>query len=326
MLKRALLAIGLAVGLGSVASADGLVTLQVGYSPGGSYDLNARLVAEYLGKYLPGKPDVIVENVPGAGSLVLARQMMTDPTVDGTHLATISSALALAPVFDPDNTDFDPRKVHYIASLSDHASYCVTSKRSGITTFRQLLDSPDAKVGSTGRSSTTYTFPAAIRAALNGKFQIVTGFQGANEIDLAMERGDIQARCGIGLDTISQGDFAERINVVAELALSPQGEMEGPAFALDFAPDPAARAALALVFASSSVHHPIIAPPATPPAVVQTLRNAFVAVASDPAFIAENARRKTGIVITDGATVEAKIAGFLAAPADVQARARDYVR
>ena len=100
----------LCLALPALAAAETL-TLQVGYGPGGSYDEAARLLADHIGRHLPGTPTAVVENVPGAGSLKLAKMIMQSPVTDGSTIATVSSALALLPVFDPDNTAFDPRVV-----------------------------------------------------------------------------------------------------------------------------------------------------------------------------------------------------------------------
>jgi tripartite-type tricarboxylate transporter receptor subunit TctC len=310
MSKKSLVA-ALAVALVAAPASAEQIAIQVGYSPGGSYDLTARLVADHIGKYLPGNPDIVVENVPGAGSLKLAKLFMETGATDGSQIAVVSSALALLPIFEPDNTDFDPRRVHYLASLANEASHCVTHKNSGIETLDEFLQS-DAKVGSTGRSSSTYTYPAAIKAALGGTFEIVTGFEGGEEINLAMERGDIQARCGISLTTLMEGDMIERVNVIAELAPEPAGLISGAEFLLDRAPDEATRAALSLVFSSGTIHHPFIAAPDTPEDIVAMLRTAFDALSADVEFLAEAERRKIFVSITGGAEVEAKITGFLA--------------
>ena len=117
------LALALAL-FASTALADGQLAIKVGYSPGGSYDMSARLVADFIGKHLPGTPDVVVENFPGAGSLKLAKSFMVSGNTDGTAIATVGSTLALMPLFDPESTDFDPQKVHYLASLTNQAAFC----------------------------------------------------------------------------------------------------------------------------------------------------------------------------------------------------------
>lgn len=187
------LTLALFMAVSSAAEAGELV-IQVGFGPGGIYDGAARLVADHIGRHIDGDTTVVVENVPGAGSLKLARMMMESPVTDGSVIATIGAGLALVPILDPQNDAFDPRKVHYLASLSSGMTYCVTTKESDIETLDAFLTQP-FKVGASGKDSSTYTHPAAIRKALGAKFDIVTGFAGANEINLAMARGDLQGRC-----------------------------------------------------------------------------------------------------------------------------------
>lgn len=306
------------------ATAEDL-TIRVGYGPGGSYDDAARLLADHIGRHLPGSPNPVVENVPGAGSLKLAKMMMESPVTDGSQIATVSSALALMPIFDPESTDFDPRKVHYLVSMTNSASYCITPKASGIETLDAFL-SENFKVGATGRDSTTYTYPAAIKNGLDAKFDIVTGFQSAAEIDLAMERGDIQARCGIGITTLFKGDMMERYNVIAELSAEPKGEIEGVPFLLDRAADAATREALTLVLSSGTVHIPVIAPPATSEQALADLHAAFLALASDQLFLDDAEARGFALHMTGGKEVEALIEGYLASDPTVQERARALVQ
>jgi tripartite-type tricarboxylate transporter receptor subunit TctC len=310
---------------GLPATAQDRITIQVGYGPGGGYDGVARMIAGLLPDHLPGTPDIIVENVPGAGSLALARMVMVDANRRGTRLATIASALALSPVFQPETTDFDPRAVHYIAALSNAASYCIASRASGITDLRGLLDTPGVRIGATGRSSSTYTFPAALGRALGGQFEIVVGFAGGPEIDLAMVRGDVEARCGVGLETINETGLRDDTVIVAELAVSPRNEVEGVDFALDLVTDPDLRAALALVFASSSIHHPYVMAPQTPPEHVATMRAAFAAMVASPEFAAVNAARDVPFAPTVGADLVARIEAVLDQPDHIRELARTLV-
>lgn len=308
----------------NAASSD-TVTIKVGYSPGGSYDGVARLVAEHIGRQIEGNPDVIVENVPGAGSLKLARGMMSAKASDGIVIATVSSALALRPIFKPDDTAFDPTKVYYAASMSNSASYCISPKSTGITSLQQLLDDDQAKVGSTGKSSTTYTYPSGIKSALGGKFEIVTGFKGGSQINLAMERGDLTARCGTSYAALLSGDTLERYNVIAELSPIRHNAFEGVDFALDFASDDKTRAALALIFASGTVHHPYILSPSTDVETVQMVRDAFDAMIEDEEFLADAEARGVPVVYTGGAAVEERIAGILTVDGETADLARQFV-
>jgi tripartite-type tricarboxylate transporter receptor subunit TctC len=322
--KPAFLTSVLALSLPLLAHAETL-TIQVGYGSGGSYDEAARLIADHISRHLPGTTEVVVENVPGAGSVKLAKMVMASEVTDGSQIATVSSALALMPIFDPQSTDFDPAKVHYLVSMTNSASYCITPKAAGIDNFDAFL-TQDFKVGATGKDSTTYTYPAAIKNALGAKFEIVTGFESATEVDLAMERGEIGARCGIGLTTLSKGDMMDRYNVVVELAPTPKNEIPGVPFLLDRAPDEATRKALALVVSSSTVHLPFIAPPATTDEALAKLRAAFDGLAADPEFAAAAERQGFELFMTSGTEVEALIDGFLAADPAVKAAAQALVQ
>lgn len=318
------LASALSLSLSLAAGAETL-TIQVGYGSGGSYDEAARLIAEHIPRHLPGTTEVVVENVPGAGSVKLAKMMMSSTTTDGSQIGTVSSALALLPIFNPDSTDFDPTKVHYLASMTNSASYCITPKASGIDSLDAFL-TQEFKVGATGRDSTTYTYPAAIRAALGARYDIVTGFESATEIDLAMERGEIGARCGIGVTTLSKGDMLDRYNVIVELAPTPKNELPGVPFLLDRAPDEATRKALELVVSSGAVHLPFLAPPATSEEAVARLRAAFDGLAADPEFAAAAERQGFELIMTSGVEVERLIDGFLASDPAVQEAARALVQ
>lgn len=310
--------------ISGAAHANETVYMQVGYSPGGSYDQMTRLVAEFLPDHLEGSPEVVVENVPGAGSLKLARMIMQD---DGQEmkLASVSSALALRPIFEPDKTDFDPREVTYIASMTHASSYCVAHKNSGITSLQQFLDDPDAKVGATGKGSTTYLFPAAIKAASGGKFEVVSGFKGGSEINLAMERGDIDVRCGINGRAATTGSLADSITIIAEMGTEPSGEFDGVAFALDYALE-GNREALSLVFSSTRVHRPYIVSPNVDDATVAMLRDAFTSLAADPAFLQAAEERDIVVSFTDGAETWSLIEGYLAQPEEVQSKARAFAQ
>ena len=322
--KPIALSCALALTFSAFAKAETL-TIQVGYGSGGSYDEAARLVADHIARHLPGTTEVIVENVPGAGSVKLAKMVMASDVTDGSKIASVSSALALLPVFDPESTDFDPTKVHYLISMTNSASYCITPKASGIDSLDSFL-TQDFKVGATGKDSTTYTYPAAIRNALGARFEIVTGFESAAEIDLAMERGEIGARCGIGLTTLSKGDMMDRFNVIVELSPKRQNEIAGVPFLLDRAPDEATREALALVLSSGSVHLPLIAPPATSDEALAKLRAAFDALAADPDLAAAAERQGFELRITSGPQVEDMIDGFLSADPTVKEAARALVQ
>lgn len=309
-MKALSLALAFSMSTALATQADTL-SIQVGYAPGGSFDLVSRLVADHIGAFLPGNPEVIVENVPGAGSLKVAKMIMADPSTEGMVLGSVNSALALLPVLDPENTNFDPTKAHYIATMSTESSYCITPLATGIKTFDEFLQS-GAKVGATGKASSTYTYPAAIKAAFGANIEIVTGFEGSAEIDLSMERGDLQGRCGISAANLVEADMLSRYVVLGEIGTAPSAIGPKTEFILDKVSDPASKAALKLIFAAADIHHPFIVAPATPPERVAELRAAFDAMVSDQGFQDDAKARGYSVGYRSGAEVQAVIAGLLA--------------
>ena len=174
-------ALALAISVASALSAHAFdakqVTLKVGYGAGGTYDISSRLVAKYLGKFLPGNPEIIVQNVPGGGSLKLAKLMMGSEPADGSVIASISQNIAFAKVVNPSNVDFDPASIVWLGALSSEPGYCATSKASGIDTMEKFL-SGNFHIGASSKNSQTYQLAAIVKNGLNAKFDIVTGFSG----------------------------------------------------------------------------------------------------------------------------------------------------
>lgn len=323
-MKALSLALAVAMSSGLAAKADTL-SIQVGYAPGGSFDLVSRLVADHLGAFLPDTPEVIVENMPGAGSLKVAKMLMADPSTEGMVLGSVNSALALMPILDPENTDYDPTKAHYIATMSTESSYCITPKSTGIETFDEFLQS-GAKVGATGKASSTYSYAAAIKAAFGANIEIVTGFEGSAEIDLAMERGDLQGRCGISASNMVEADMLTRYTVLAEIGTTPSAVGPKAEFILDKVTDPAIKAALTLIFTAADIHHPFVVAPATSPERVAELRAAFDAMVADPAFQDDAKARGYLVGYQSGAEVEAVIAGLLASDPAIKELAHQMVQ
>jgi len=320
---KAYLAAALVLAVSAIpAQAMDRLTLQVGYGAGGGYDTESRIVANHLGRHLPGNPEIIVQNVPGAGSLKLLKQYVATGATDGSQIITVSSSNVQAPILSPKSLGFDPRNLKFLASLDNSPAYCIASTVSGITTLEQFLDS-EIKLGATGKTSTTYVHSAAIRGALKTKSDIVLGFKGTAEIGTAMERGDVQGLCGVGINSADRFVRDGVGVIVAEVGLAPAGHAE---FLLDAVADPEARQALEFVFSSNAIHKPMIAHPDTPDEIVTTLRAAFAALAQDEAFLAEVAERKRIINFTSGDRVQEIVNQTLEVDPVLAGKIRSYVQ
>lgn len=298
-----------------------LITIKVGFGAGGGYDVSARLVSRYLGRYLPGDPDIIVQNVTGGGSMRLTQMMVGSEPADGSVIATISSSMALAPRLEPETADFDPLALQWIGALASDASFCVTMKQTGIDTMEAFLNE-EFLVGSSGKSSLTYLLAAVVKNGLGARFNIVTGFEGGPDILLAMQRGEIAARCGISLFNIEESSLGEGLEVIGRFGSAvPVDYAALPRFS-SLIEDPIKRQAAEMIEVTRDVHFPFLAPAGTPPGLLAELREAFAAMAADPEFRAEAERLGLEIYFTSGADMEAVFARQLASEPAVFEAAR----
>src|SRR5688572_18622699 len=170
------------------------IELLIGYSGGGGYDVYARLLARHMGKHIPGNPNIVPRNMPGAGSLVLANWLYNVATKDGTVFGIIGRGTGFDPLLGNDAAKFDATKYNWVGSMNNEVSVCVAWHTAGITDWKQLRKQ-ELVVGGTGPSADTDQFPRIMNGVLNTKFKIISGYPGGNDINLAMERGEVQGRC-----------------------------------------------------------------------------------------------------------------------------------
>src|SRR4051812_15603460 len=172
------------------------IDIMIGYSVGGGYDVYARLIARHLGKHIPGNPTVTPKNMEGAGSLRLANWLYNVAPKDGTVLGTIGRGTGFDPLLGHKTARFEGPKFNWIGSANDEVSVCVVwNGRSKVAKFEDLLTN-ELTVGGTGAAADTDQFPRIINGVLATKMKIVTGYPGGNDVNLAMERGEVDGRCG----------------------------------------------------------------------------------------------------------------------------------
>ncbi|MGH7091898.1 MAG: Bug family tripartite tricarboxylate transporter substrate binding protein, partial [Stellaceae bacterium] len=171
------------------------VTIYVGYTAGGGYDLYARLLARHMPAHMAGHPTMVVENMPGAGSLRAANYLYNIAPKDGSAFGTFARGMAMEPLFDPAGTKYDASKFTWIGSISDEVSVCAFRSDRGIESFADMERKP-MLVGGTGPGADTDIFATMLRNLFHMKIKIATGYPGSNEIDLAVERGEVDGRCG----------------------------------------------------------------------------------------------------------------------------------
>jgi tripartite-type tricarboxylate transporter receptor subunit TctC len=283
------------------------VELFVGYSAGGGYDVYARMVARYMGKHIPGNPTVIVKNLDGAGSLRLANQLYNAMPKDGTVFGTIARGAAFDPLLGNEQAQFDASKYNWIGSANDEVSVCVSWNTTGITKIEDLYNK-ELIVGGTGPSADTDQFPRIVNGVLGTKFKIISGYPGGNDISLAMERGEVQGRCGWSWSSVisTRKDWYDKktINVLVQLSLQKHADLPNVPAILDLAKTPEQKQILTLVFARQALGRPFVAPPGVPQDRVDALRKAFMDTMKDKEFLAEAEKAKLEITPISGADVQ----------------------
>ena len=299
----------------------------VGYGPGTGNDIYMRVVARHLGAHVPGKPNILPENMPGAASLTMINNLYNVAPRDGSVLGMPSRNLLVEPLFKNDLARFDPFRFGWLGSTSRDTALCFTWRTSDIRTLADATKC-EVLVGSTGVVSGSNIFPKLLNKLFGTKFRPLIGYPDSGAIGIAMERGEVEGYCSFTLAAIKSArpDWLseKKINILAQLTVTRASELRDAPLIMDFATDDTTRQALTLAFADQEIGRPVAAPPDVPPDRMKALRLAFDEMIRDPAFL-EDARRST--VAVDGPvnaeTVENVIGRIYATPRDVVEMFRD---
>jgi len=305
------------------------VTINIGYSAGGGYDIYARVLARHLGDHIPGKPSVIPQNMPGAGSLKAVNFLYNIAPKDGTVLATFARGLAMQPLFDKQGIEFDAQKLNWIGSITDEVSVCAFRTDSGIATWQDML-SKSYTVGGTGSGSDTDVFPNALRNMFHMNMKLATGYPGGEDIVLALERGEVNGRCGWSWSSLISRNRSmweeKKIYVPVQLSLQKHPDLPDVPLVMDETKDPKLLAALKLIFGRQTMARPYAAPPGVPEARIAALREAFDATMKDPEFLAEAQKTDLEVQPVSGAKMQQLIAELYHSSPEVVKLAADAVK
>ncbi|HEY1980622.1 MAG TPA: hypothetical protein VGH13_11095 [Xanthobacteraceae bacterium] len=300
--------------------------LYVGYSPGGAYDLYARMIGRHMGAHLPGQPTLVPKNLEGAGSLRLANYLYRVAPKDGSAFGTIGRGIAFDPLLIGQGDAFDAQKFGWIGSANNEVSVCVALKSSGITRFEDLF-TKELTVGGTGTSADTDQFPRVLNGVLGTHFKIVEGYPGGNDVVLAMERGEVQGRCGWSWSSVKSTHKSwideNKMVVLVQLSLSKHPELPDVPLVSDFAKTDEQRQILKMIFARQVMGRPYLAPPNVPADRLATLRQAFMDTMTDKDFVADADKAGIEINPVSGADVEKLVKEVYATSPAIIAKAKD---
>jgi tripartite-type tricarboxylate transporter receptor subunit TctC len=304
------------------------INIQVGYTVGGGYDLYARAMAPYLAKHMPGSPQVLVKNMPGAGSYKLAAWMQSVAPRDGTEIATITRGAPVEEMLGGLKTNFDPLKANWIGSMNNEVSICIVNAKTGVTSLADMKNK-EISFGTQGKGSDSEMFAVFLRSLFGLKIKVINGYPGTNESILAMERGEVDGNCGWSWTTAKQNRpqwFKDgTVNIIMQMALSKHADLANVPLITEMARNDAERAQIELVMSRQTMGRPFFVPPDVPADRVAALRRAFMAAMKDPGFLANAERMKLETNAVSGEEVQAMVTKLLNSPADIVAMTRRNV-
>jgi tripartite-type tricarboxylate transporter receptor subunit TctC len=301
------------------------VQMMVASSSGGGVDLVGRLVARHLQNHVPGKPAIIVQNMPGAGGMQMANNLFNAAARDGTVIGAPLNGMPTGPLLQPKVSRFDPTQFTWIGSMYRANNVAYVWHKSPVQSLADLK-TKEAIIGTSGPGSGSYDLSILSREVLGLKYRLVRGYKSSSEINIAMERGEIHAHI-VGWDSIKaqRPDWIRDkvIAIIGHFSLEDPPDLRSFARIVDLARTDSDRQALRLVLARQAHGRPYFLPPGVPAARATALRRAFDATMRDPAFRAEAAAMKVEVDPMTGEAVQALVEQVIrTTPADVVERVR----
>jgi tripartite-type tricarboxylate transporter receptor subunit TctC len=338
IVKTGIAAVVLALAAGTTSQAQSVadfykgknVDLMIGYSVGGGYDVYARLIARHMGKHIPGNPTVTPKNMEGAGSLRLANWLYNVAPKDGLVFGTIGRGTGFDPLLGHKQAQFDGNKFNWIGSANDEVSVCVSWNKPGNVTKFEELYSKQLTVGGTGAAADTDQFPRILNNVLGTKMKIVTGYPGGNDVNLALERGEVDGRCGWSWSSVESTRASwlkdKKINILVQLALQKHPELPDVPLITDQAKNEEQKQILTLIFARQALGRPYLAPPGIPQDRVDALRKAFMDTMKDGEFLAEAEKAQLEITPIAGDALQKLVADVYKTPPEIAQKAADALK
>ncbi len=266
------------------------VSIIVAGTAGGGLDVSARIVARHFSQFIPGHPAVVAQLMPGAGGIRAIDYLNSSAPQDGTALVILPPGPMLEPLIGARKMNYRTVDFPAIGAISKESSLCAAWHQSKFYTLDDARNS-EMMVAGTGAGSSTDIYPVVMNQVLGTKFKVITGFQGSQESSLAIERGEVDGRCGWGWTSIksTSSDWIRdnKLRFLMQFGLTANPELPNVPLAIDIAQKPEDKQSLRLLFAPLMLNKPIFTAPKTPPERVAELRTAFAALTADPALRSE---------------------------------------
>ncbi len=300
------------------------IRMVIGIDVGSGYDVNARLLARHLVNHIPGKPTIVVQNQPGAGSAIMTAQLYTQGPFDGTVIGAAFAGMPTLPLLAPGKVRFDPVQLVWLGNTNRETHVTYVWHTSPVQSFEEVK-TKELIMGAQAPGSSQVDFPLVANALFGLKHKVITGYGSTAKINLAMESGEVQGAIAAltSLRTLSSQWLADKkIKIITQWALRTNPELPGVPNALDLAKTDSDRAALNLVMARLDIGRPFFLPPNVPVDRAAALRKAFDETMNDPAYLAEAKKLKIDVDPMSGADLGKFVEQISRTPADTVARVR----
>lgn len=301
------------------------VSLLVSSDTGGGYDSYSRLLARYIGKYLPGHPTVVVQNMPGGGGLRAAQNVYSIAPKDGTTIGNLRASNMLDSILDIRGGDIDPTKFEWLGNMASDTDVCSFWKDSGVKSFDDLKNR-EVLLGGSGKGAQNYSFPSAINHVLGTKMKIILGYKGMGDRIIALQHGEIQGNCGMNASSLtslqSQLLANGQLVPIMQSGMHPYPALSHVPMTQSFSMTDNQRKILDTIFSQMDIARTFAAPPGTPEERVDLLRTAFMVAMSDPALIEEAKRQKLDLNPMSGTDLAKVIADMAGIPPELKKEVR----
>ncbi|HWH76064.1 MAG TPA: tripartite tricarboxylate transporter substrate-binding protein, partial [Candidatus Binatus sp.] len=308
---------------------DKTLTIVVGYSPGGSFDLYARVIARYIGRYLPGNPTRIVENMTGAGGIIAANHLYNRVKPDGLTIGAWASPLVLQHVMGNEAAQFDGRKFGYLGIPSPYDTVCTFNQQSGITKMDDWINAKrPQKISTIGPGTSTSDIPKLLKAALNLPLDVIDGYKGGADARLAVESGEVDGYCGSWgtVETVWRSAYAsKKIVPVLQASLKSLPKYKQIPLAISYAKTEEARELLTVADNVHGAQFPFSVPPGMEKSRLELLQRAFIQTLNDKELRAEAKKSELDIDPVNGPTIAKTLTGLYDLKPATVARLKDIL-
>ena len=304
------------------------VTILIGFPPGGGYDANGRTLARHIGKFIPGNPNVVASNMPGAGSMTAANHTFNQAVADGTLFTIFASSAALDPLLGNKAARFDASKFGWIGSMAQEVAYCGIWQAPGAASSWKDVMERETIFGGGAAAAITYQHPMILKNVLGAtKMKVVSGYPGTRDVNLAMNRGEVNGSCGLfGSSIMSQWRKeveSGQIKLVIQMGYQKSKQFGDIPSVFDFAKSDEDRQILEIHFHQQLLSRPFAFPPNVPSDRLMAMRKAFMATMTDKEFLAEAEKIGLDIDPVSGEEIEAALKRFASFPPAVLQKAAE---